>query len=517
MRKVWGTWEELILGGAVLRHGTGDWDVISSELRTRTVYPYYFTPQACRARFEDLQQRYTGCKYWYDELRERRVAELKRELEKSQESIGFLVSKLENLKAEKRHSDQIDYDSSQTESPPQSLPKAKGVKIRTIHKQGSKDAFELSAGSFTQDLETNLQPKSHSPSLGSSQNIEENVEVPESMNTMTELIDEKGGTIRKRRGKRKRKDGNWDVKEGIVESENLGSSRRNETSTSGCDQTVRSSIADLQDGELSRGLGSDDLVGIFNSVTENQFALVFRRRLDSQKRARYRKTIRQHMDLDTIKSRIANCCIKSTQELFRDLLLIANNALVFYSKRTREYKSALTLRGIVTKRYKQLCSDSSSISSSSSKPLSSILSFSSLSCPPVRPRSIRPRPPCKQPKLVVKLPNGGPIAGPHGYLKLSSHSDSSTLNPEIAVSKKLNTDCNKKLDNDFPKTAKVDYTKTSYVDLPQKSIVDFSPASDLKTLKKGLGRPRRVEGGGKGGKQPPTPRNTTNRKRVYQK
>ncbi|KAK9068810.1 hypothetical protein SSX86_012926 [Deinandra increscens subsp. villosa] len=459
MRKVWGTWEELILGGAVLRHGTGDWDVISSELRTRTVCPYYFTPEACRARYEDLQQRYTGCKYWYDELRERRVAELKRALEKSEEAIGLLVSKLENLKTGKGNCDQVNYDSSQTESPP-SLPKTKAVTIKSIKKEGSKDEFELSAGSFTQELETNPQPKSHSPSLDS---CDVKLEVPESC------------MIRKRRGKRKRKDGNWDVKEGIVENENLGSSsgiQRNETSTSG--GCVRTSSAD---GE---GLQFDDLVGIFNSVTENQYALVFRRRLDSQKRARYRKTIRQHMDLDTVRSRIANNCIKSTRELFRDLLLLANNALVFYSKRTREYQSALTLRGIITKRYKQLFSDSST--SSSCRPSSSILRFPSVSTP-VRPRSIRPRAPCKQPKLVVKFPVTSPMAGPHGYLKLNSNSNSSNLNPENEGSKKSN--------------------------------VDFLGAADPKTIKRGLGRPRRVGGGGRGCKQPPPPpRNRTNQKKV---
>ncbi|KAI3676761.1 hypothetical protein L1987_86374 [Smallanthus sonchifolius] len=462
MRKVWGTWEELILGGAVLRHGTGDWDVISSELRTRTVFPFYFTPEACRARYEDLQHRYTGCKYWYDELRERRVAELKRALEKSEESMGLLVSKLENLKAEKGHRDQLNYNSSQTESPPLSLPKAKAVKIKSIQKEGSKDEFEVSAGSFTRDLETNPQPKSHSPSLDSFEVKQEALE---------------SCMIRKKRGKRKRKDGNWDVKEGIVENEKLGSSsgiQRNETSTSGC--CVRSSSAD---GE---GLQFDDLVGIFNSVTENQYALVFRRRLDCQKRARYRKTIRQHMDLDTVRSRIANNCIKSTRELFKDLLLLANNALVFYSKRTREYQSALTFRCIVTKRYKQLLSDSSS---SSSRPLSSIPCFSSMSTP-VRPRSIRTRGPCEQQKLVVKFPISSPMAGPHGYLKVSSNSNSSTLNPEVNGSKKSN--------------------------------VDFLGAADPKMVKRGLGRSRRVGGGGRGGKRPPPPsRNCTEQKKTHQK
>lgn len=38
----WGTWEELILGSAVRRHGTRDWNVVASELRARTIY---FTPE----------------------------------------------------------------------------------------------------------------------------------------------------------------------------------------------------------------------------------------------------------------------------------------------------------------------------------------------------------------------------------------------------------------------------------------------------------------------------------------
>lgn len=31
----WTTWEELLLGAAVLRHGARDWDRVSSEVRCR--------------------------------------------------------------------------------------------------------------------------------------------------------------------------------------------------------------------------------------------------------------------------------------------------------------------------------------------------------------------------------------------------------------------------------------------------------------------------------------------------
>lgn len=59
------------------------------------------------------------------------------------------------------------------------------------------------------------------------------------------------------------------------------------------------------------------------------------------------------MDLYTIKSRINSCSISSAKELFMDFLLVANNAAIFYSKNTREHKSAVFLRDIVTKSLRQ--------------------------------------------------------------------------------------------------------------------------------------------------------------------
>lgn len=88
----WGTWEELLLGGAVIRHGTRDWNLVASELRARTVNcTYTFTPEICKAKYEDLQQRYSGCKAWFEELRKQRMAELRRALEQSEGSIGSVI------------------------------------------------------------------------------------------------------------------------------------------------------------------------------------------------------------------------------------------------------------------------------------------------------------------------------------------------------------------------------------------------------------------------------------------
>lgn len=95
--------------------------------------------------------------------------------------------------------------------------------------------------------------------------------------------------------------------------------------------------------------------------------------------------IRQHVDIGMIRSMIVAKSIKSAKELFRYLLLLATNAIVFYSSRTREYKSALSLRHLVMKEYKQHCRGSCM------EPTSAFLPFN----PPVKPRSSR-HPPCKE-------------------------------------------------------------------------------------------------------------------------
>lgn len=405
-KRRWGTWEELILGGAVLRHGTQDWNVVASELRARTLCPFYFTPEVCKTKYEDLRKRYSGCSGWFEELRRQRVAELRRELERSEDSIGSLESKIESLKTERQRSNQFYCGSSHTESP---VPLVRSDGNESFGKEISKDG--LSAGSFTQDTRINWSPEGQTPAVGSALRTSPKHSVSQlcggerdlGINEPTEAGNLQGGTPRKRRGKRKRKVCKIDVKEGSIgESDNLGStdvlsnSRCKETSTSDCGQPTGFSSRDNRNAS-SCEIRSDNLMGIFDSVSENKVALVFRHRLDGQKRARYKKIIKQHVDFNLIRSRIASCSIKTERELFRDLLLLANNALVFYSKRTREYKSAMALRDIVLKEYRQYLR----VKGSCSTATSACLPMPSLYNPPVKPRSARPRP-SKQ-TIPVKL------------------------------------------------------------------------------------------------------------------
>ncbi|KAF8114184.1 hypothetical protein N665_0040s0039 [Sinapis alba] len=343
MASDWGTWEELLLGGAVLRHGTGDWTVVSEELRSHSLSDI-FTPEICKAKYKDLRQRYLGCKGWFEELKKKRVAELKAALLKSEDSIGSLESKLQSLKSESNDEcHQNDYDSSRTLSLEPPSPKSEGGGECTS-KDTSKDLS--SVGSFTQQELTTTNWSPEAPAVK---------EQDKMMNLLHGDIFESmygvgGGQVlpsmRKKRGKRKRKD--CSAGKDVRESYMLDSSTVDIASNSRSKEAASTSSRSSQ----SRGHGlalPEELMKIYNTIIHNECALVFRRRLDSQKRARYKKLVRRHMDLDTIISRINGRLISSAKELFMDFLLVANNAAIFYSKNTREHKSAVCLRDIVTK------------------------------------------------------------------------------------------------------------------------------------------------------------------------
>ncbi|KAK4753240.1 hypothetical protein SAY87_022038 [Trapa incisa] len=346
----WGTWEELLLCGAVLRHGAGNWELVASELRSRT--PYHFTPKICKAKYQELKHRFSGCTSLFEELRKQRIEELRQALVQSESSIGSLESKLKILRDEEGENNYVDYDSSRTVS--LELVK-KPVKVEYVQTKKLKDgALSLSSSSFTLQASSNW-------------STEEVLETKPNVSELTErvrdpMIDKLGGfflaratgCVKKRRGKRKRKDCGREVKEGSVgDNDFVGlndivaeSFESKETSTSD-NGSAKCNLLDPR-----RGLGKDgvdDLMRIFCSVADHRNSLGFFHLLHGQKRGRRRSMIRRHIDLHTIRTKLRNHSIKSATELFRDLLLLVNNALVVYSSTTREYKSALILRGVINR------------------------------------------------------------------------------------------------------------------------------------------------------------------------
>lgn len=353
LEKRWDTWEELLLGGAVLRHGTGDWNLVATELRARIVRPYACTPEVCKAKYEDLRKRFVGCKAWYEELRRQRIMELRQALEHSEDSIGSLESKLEALKSRSGSDKSLVNGSSRSES--------WGVV--------QKPTNELSAGSFTQENRTCSSTECQ-PAALSTEETEIKPEPLQSLETGKALrigklggvlYESQGGTVRKRsRGKRKRKDCNREVKEGSSGENNLSESVNPSTvsqskENSCCNSFEARESSDANEASRSSTMdGVDVLMAAFNSIAENKSASVFRRRLDSQRRGRYKKLIRQHLDIETIRSRVSSHYITTQKELYRDLLLLANNALVFYSPNSREHQSAVLLRGLISSIFQKL-------------------------------------------------------------------------------------------------------------------------------------------------------------------
>lgn len=110
--EIWGTWEELLLACAVSRHGTASWDSVAMEVQSRSPSAAAgLTPTSCRLRFRLLHRRFAdggedpdaaavngdggeedpdaaAADGWVEVLRKLRVAELRREVERYDLSIG---------------------------------------------------------------------------------------------------------------------------------------------------------------------------------------------------------------------------------------------------------------------------------------------------------------------------------------------------------------------------------------------------------------------------------------------
>ncbi|CAN6555975.1 unnamed protein product [Malus baccata var. baccata] len=96
---------------------------------------------------------------------------------------------------------------------------------------------------------------------------------------------------------------------------------------------------------------SEPLMKVLKIIRSHRLGSVFERRLRSQESERYKSLIRQHMDLHVIQSKLnkglyTEDCILM---FFRDLLLLFNNAVVFFRKNSPEHNAAQELRSIVLK------------------------------------------------------------------------------------------------------------------------------------------------------------------------
>ncbi|KAL5197442.1 hypothetical protein ABZP36_000954 [Zizania latifolia] len=349
----WGTWEELVLGSAVLRHG-GDargveWGAVAAELRSRS--PCAFSPEECEAKFAEIKARYSACNAWFDELRKQRLAKLRSDLKKSEKFIGSLQSMIKSLSNSKHDDGNSECHTSRTESCSHNENIAD---TNSSSKELSKDRSP--AASFTE--EASKSQKSQKEQRCDTDLIQVNNTSSEALlkSLVEKNICTKDGLLwgsRKKRGLRDRR-----ILMMANDSCRVGKNtstpciRRN-GSSEGCAKkglTAQNAESGVFVGERAK----PNLAEILKTISTQSDGYMLQRQLDIQrKRARYKKMIRRHIDFRILHSKIKSGAISSTKELLRDILLFVNNVLAFYAKATLEHMAAVELRNLAFKTVQQ--------------------------------------------------------------------------------------------------------------------------------------------------------------------
>ncbi|PSR84543.1 Bromodomain-containing protein [Actinidia chinensis var. chinensis] len=426
----WGTWEELLLACAVHRHGANRWDSVAIEIQKRSSTAslgHLLTPYHCERKYHDLKRRYTpqndaaspaeACDAnsvpWLDELRKLRVAELRREVERYDLSIVSLQLKVKRLKEEREQSLKEDENGGEKSDLEKSVERERegeenrgeeemepeSVAGKPVTGEDSDGDNQSVNESNSTDPKSEVQktrveepepvrtgePKSTKPVgedswNGSSDSIEKRDPVRESLKAEPEggvsdspelwesVAESKGG-------------GGEDV--AAKESSDVQSSASKSRKELGSDKVRSVSISgdepenEDQSAAVKRtSVKLHSLIDFLEIVWSHKLGSVFERRLESQETPEYRNLIRQHIDFETIRTRLNDGWYSScNRKLYRDLLLLVNNAILFFGKESRESNAANELQQLISKEIPQtnlkLDSSAEEGTSTPSLPLSS--------------------------------------------------------------------------------------------------------------------------------------------------
>lgn len=391
----WGTLEELLLACAVNRHGTRSWDSIAMEVQNRSSALSSLTPQSCRDKFNEIRRRFTvknGAESTslvplVDQLRQIRVQELRAEVQRRDVSIVSLELKVKRLEEEREKSMKPEAD---LESDRKAMPEIEAA----VDGDGDSNRSFNESNSTTQKAET-TNKKQNDDAEGEEEKEQKMKPEPDVENDPVQNRTESGPGREDRdwssNGKlNENGNGTGNVKEETDEdndktaSEGKVESVKNKTSAVGglsesnelWDESKREGkqSSDVQSSaSLSRNkrrrsgeepydeevspatkkvlaVKSEPLVRFLGMIRSHRLGSHFERRLRSQESERYKKLVRQHIDLRTIQSRLdrglySNCFKK----FFRDLLLLFNNFVIFFRKSSQEYAAAQELRTLIIK------------------------------------------------------------------------------------------------------------------------------------------------------------------------
>ncbi|GER39922.1 DNA-binding bromodomain-containing protein [Striga asiatica] len=354
----WGTWEELILAFAVNRHGTASWDSIASELRKRTSEPNLsYTPNICRSKYLDLKRRFVvapnrdsdatagggdgksggdeSAAPLLEELRKLRVAELRREVERYDLNIEYcFVMESAGGGGEGIDKDRLSVNESNSTDPAAEKSKT-GEKESEPAGTGVDEVGRDQADQEPAELTPEPDRKSgRADSCNGSSNSIEKSDRRAKEEPATDSAESGGGG------------------EAAKESSDVQSTASRSRKEGGGDTVQRGSTGsdgrEHEDHKLSAQ--SQPLVDFIQSVLAHNLGSIFQRRLRSQETSKYQKLILQHMDLETVETKLRRGFYSGSRaEFFRDILLLVNNAIVFFPNNSLESNAALEIRALVAK------------------------------------------------------------------------------------------------------------------------------------------------------------------------
>ncbi|GFP79815.1 hypothetical protein PHJA_000124900 [Phtheirospermum japonicum] len=416
----WGTWEELILAFAVNRHGTASWDSIASELQKRTSDPNLsLTAHNCRSKYLDLKRRFVAAPNddvgggkssaeesaapLLEELRKLRVAELRREVQRYDLNIESLELRVKSLEEEREGSSRREKSESDLENrseeekrdaEPEAEPASGGEPV--VGDEMEKDQLSVNESNSTDPGAEKLITSEKEPEPAGTgaeevrqdrtgKTIEEPAELkpePDRKSLRADSCNGSSNSIEK--SDRKAKDepvtDSADLVESEAESDGGGEAAKENSDVQstasrsrkeeGSDKVRRGNTSgdEREHEDQSRAVKelsaeSQPLFDFLQAIRAHKFGSTFERRLRSQETSKYHKLILQHMDLETVETRLREGWYAGSRiKFFRDLLLLINNALVFFGKKSAEANAANELRLLISKEIsnKKAKSDSSS-------------------------------------------------------------------------------------------------------------------------------------------------------------
>lgn len=415
----WGTWEELLLASAVDRHGFKDWDTIAVEVQSRTNRTSLLaTAHHCEQKFHDLNRRFkddvpppqqngdvaaataedSDHVPWLDKLRKQRVAELRRDVQRSDVSILSLqlqVKKLEDEKA-KENEEKVETEPDLAVSGEGRLPENEKTggdidepvpDIRRLDESTTNTDKLLPAAGEESDRDN--QSVNESNSTGSRFDALKTGEVDVKLGSGpghgSGSVQVKSGLNEPDQTGRKRKS--------VEEESNNGSYDNNEAKAVTCESVPPSEERKVEDDSVTRSEGggtressevqsssslsktrrtqrrrkevsgedakmenedvavvkSEPLFGVLEMIKRHEKFSLFERRLEkNQDLDRYKNTVKRHVDLETIQLRVQEGHYSSgTNTFFLDLVTLFSNATVFFSRGSPELRAAQQLRRLI--------------------------------------------------------------------------------------------------------------------------------------------------------------------------